>query len=61
MKYINIYKEKANLYTLKFKKAYLEKDYQGSFSLVKQSLSLDEDYQPAIDLNKVYEASFNQK
>jgi len=39
------------------KKAYFEKDYQGSFSLVKQSLKLDPDFEPAVKLNKVYEDS----
>ena len=42
------------------KKAYLEKDYQGSWSLVKQSLKLDDSFKPAVDLNKVYEESAKQ-
>ncbi len=39
------------------KKAYLAKDYQGSFNLVKQSLRIDDSFKPAVELNKVYEES----
>jgi tetratricopeptide (TPR) repeat protein len=49
-----------NLY-FQAKKAYFNKDYQNSFNLVKQALGADPDYKPALDLNKVYEASQSQQ
>ena len=52
--------ERALALYFQAKKAYFEKDYQGSFSLVKQSLNIDPDFEPAVKLNKVYEDSQKQ-
>ena len=37
------------------KKAYVQKDYQKSLNLLQESLRLNKNYQPAIELNEVYQ------